>query len=118
MLAANQPFLLAGWRRHEAVYDAYQDPGGDHRALVAELVHFVAQKKMVGTGYLENLLIPLGVYDLLPSTWLMWGDDYAGYRRSPQFKRFIRQSGAIDYWREHGYPSQGRPLGADDFECD
>ena len=118
MLACNQSGWLSGWRRQGAIYDAYKDPDGDHRALVEEILQFVAAEKPDEITYLGNLLIPIGAYDLQPYPLVMWEKAYAGYRRSPQFSQYIRQTGAFDYWRQHGYPSQCRPLGADDFECD
>lgn len=116
MIAANN--WLPGWRRHGAIYAAYRDPAGDHSALVEELLQFTGLEEGGSREYLANLLIPLGAYDLVPFVPLTWGPDYAGYRRSPQFRNFIRQSGVLDYWRAHGFPPQCRPRGADEFECD
>ena len=48
----------------------------------------------------------------------MWDPMMRGYRQSPEFKYFIRESGVFDYWREAGFPPQCGPLGQDDFECD
>jgi adenylate cyclase len=117
--ATNDRYWLPGWRRHGEIYNAYRDLEGDHRALVADLLEFAAQQDLLQQGYLRNLLIPLGAYDLVPGIpLLIWGEDFAGYRRSGQFRHFIRESGALDYWRAHGYPPQCRPLGGDDFACD
>lgn len=35
----------------------------------------------------------------------------------PGSQRFIRESGSLDYWREHGFPPQCRRLGTGGFEC-
>jgi adenylate cyclase len=114
---ANEQYWLPGWRRHGEIYEAFRNLDGDHRALVADLLEFTARQGLT-QRYLTHLLIPLGAYDLVPGmALLVWGDDYAGYRRSPQFKHFIRESRTLDHWREHGYPPQCRPLG-EDFECD
>jgi TolB-like protein/Tfp pilus assembly protein PilF len=118
MLASNQSLWLSGWRRHEEIYDAYQEPNGDHRALVEDILRFVAEEKNDELGYLANLLIPIGAHDLLPFPVLFWGDGYARYRQSPQFKAYIRKSGVHDYWREVAFPPQCRPVGNDDFACD
>jgi adenylate cyclase len=119
MIAANQSLWLPGWRRHEEVYEAMRHPERDHSALVTDLMEFVQEKPGAGAGYIENLLLPLGAYDqLLPFPLLMWGPDYVGYRRSPQFRDYIHRSGVFDYWREQGYPPQCRPRGARDFQCD
>ena len=118
MLASNQSLWLSGWRRHEEIYDAYQNPDEDHRALVEDILRFVAEKKGDESGYLANLLIPIGAHDLLPFPVLFWGDGYVRYRQSPQFEAYIRESGVYDYWREVAFPPQCRQVGDDDFECD
>jgi TolB-like protein len=118
MLAANHPSWLAGWRRHGELYEAYRDPASADPEFLQELREFVEREKNLESGYLKDLLIPLGAYDLTPFPILVWGERYAGYRASPQFNQFIRQTGTFDYWRDHGFPPQCRPLGEDGFECD
>jgi adenylate cyclase len=119
MLLANQSKWLPGWPRHRDLYEAFRDLDGDHAALLAELLEFHSAGPADATSYLALLLVPLGAFDMLPEyAMLTWGPEYAGYRRSPQFRSYMRESGAVDYWRAHGYPPQCRPVGADDFECD
>jgi len=48
----------------------------------------------------------------------MWDESHQNVRRAPQFKRHMKATGALDYWQEHGFPPQCRPIGDDDFECD
>ncbi len=38
-------------------------------------------------------------------------------RQLPQFKKLMRETGLVDYWKEFGWPDLCRPLGDDDFEC-
>ena len=118
IFAANQYVWLQGWRRHDEIYAAYRNPDGDHTQLVEEILRFAEFDGEKSAGYLENMLIPLGAYDLVPFAMLIWGPDYGGYRRSPQFDDYIRRSGVLDYWRAHGFPPQCRTAGADGFECD
>lgn len=40
------------------------------------------------------------------------------FRNSPGFKSKLERSGAVAYWRKHGFPPQCRPAGKDDFTCD
>ncbi|PHS24259.1 MAG: hypothetical protein COA84_09730 [Robiginitomaculum sp.] len=40
------------------------------------------------------------------------------FLKSPDRKRLIREAGVFDYWREHGFPPQCKPVGENDFECD
>jgi hypothetical protein len=49
---------------------------------------------------------------------VLWSSHFAAYRRSPQFKQFIRDIGVLDYWQAHGFPPQCRALGKEDFACD
>ncbi|PHS24258.1 MAG: hypothetical protein COA84_09725 [Robiginitomaculum sp.] len=119
MFATNQSRWLPGWRRHEAIYDAWRNIGADHSALVADIRAFAARttEKRRDT-FLANLLIPLGAYDMQPSGLNMWSPENAGYRKSDEFDAYIRQSGVFDYWRKNGFPPQCKPVGADDFACD
>ena len=118
MFAANQSVWLPGWRRHDEIYAAYLNLEADHSQLVGEILRFAGLGERKMTGYLENLVMPLGAYDLAPFAMLIWGPDYAGYRRSPQFDNYIRQSGVLDYWQETGFPPQCRAAGEGGFECD
>src|SRR3990167_5207959 len=75
-----------------------------------------------GANPVSALLIPLGDFSVAPYPLHLWGADYARYRRSPQFKAYIRDSGVYDYWRAHGFPPQCKPKGPQnsenaDFEC-
>ena len=49
---------------------------------------------------------------------VIWGNLVPDYVASPERKRLFREAGLPDYWRNHGFPPQCRPVGADDFECD
>jgi len=119
LFASNQSRYLPRWNRHEALYEAYRSPAADHGELVREILEF-AKKERIATdaGYVALLLMPLGAYDLLPKMPLLWGEDNRRYRQSPQFKRYIRESGVFDYWRKAGFPEQCEPAGPDDFRCD
>jgi adenylate cyclase len=46
-----------------------------------------------------------------------WDPVHAGFRNSRAFRSILEQLGIPAYWREHGYPPQCRPVGADDYEC-
>ncbi|MCH9027895.1 MAG: tetratricopeptide repeat protein [Proteobacteria bacterium] len=48
----------------------------------------------------------------------VWHPALADYRKSDQFKVYLRQTRIEEYWRKHGWPDMCRPLGDDDFECD
>ena len=47
-----------------------------------------------------------------------WHPAFPEFLASPHRKRVMREAGVYDYWREHGFPPQCRPVGDDDFECD
>ena len=122
MQATNHPAWLNGWRRHEELYEAFKHPGGDHSELIADINEFLRSHPHAPNSY-SILLIPIGDFDQNPYPNSLWGADYAAYRRSPQFKSFVRESGILAYWREHGFPAQCKPVGpqsADhaDFKCE
>ena len=118
MLLANQSKWLPGWHRHGDIYEAFRNLDGDHAELLKELQAFLAARPSDPGAYVGALMVPLGDYEATPFYYLTWGPEYAGYRRSPQFEAFIRETGVLEYWRAHGFPPQCRPLGEDGFECD
>ncbi len=119
MFASNQSRYLPRWPRHEALYEAHRSPDADHGELLREILAFAEAERIdVDNGYVVLLLLPLGAHDLTPFMPTLWGKDNRRYRQSPQFKRYIRESGAYDYWRKAGFPPQCRPVEPDDFRCD
>jgi len=118
MIAANQSLWFPGWRRHDELYEAVRDPAGDHSALLRDLREYWRNLGSEKNGYRETVLVTLGAYELVPFALLIWGPDYAGYRRSPEFADYMRRSGVLEYWQAHGFPPQCRPAGEDDFECE
>jgi hypothetical protein len=50
-----------------------------------------------------------------PFWWFPYPEDF---KQSPHRKRMIRDFGLFAYWQKHGFPSQCRAVGDDDFECD
>jgi len=125
LYASNLPFYLPGWTRHDELWDAWQNLDADHEALVDDILAFIEDRDDLDkrSGGPALLLAPLGGgYDLVPLSVLIWGPEYAKYRRSEEFRERIRFLKIDAYWREHGFPPQCRPIvtasGEDDFECD
>ena len=118
ILLSNQSAWLPRWRRHGEIFDAFRDTTGDHSALVADLTAFVEAEVPKHNRYLSLLLVPIGAHDMTPSVYALWSESHASYRQTPQFKRFIRDSGVYAYWQTEGYPPQCRAQGEDDFSCD
>jgi TolB-like protein len=54
----------------------------------------------------------------IPDSSFWWYPYPEDFRQSPHRKRMIRDFGLFAYWQEHGFPSQCRAVGTDDFECD
>ena len=117
-MATNAPFMLAGWRRHDELWQAYLDTAGDHRELIASVLDHLAAR---GEGWLDlsqYVVHPLGTGWRTPDLLVVWDPMLHDYRQTTEFKDFIRESGVYDYWQVAGYPSQCRPVGNADFECD
>ena len=49
---------------------------------------------------------------------VLWHPSYAPVRKTERFKKIMFDEGLVAYWRERGWPSFCRPLGANDFECE
>jgi len=65
-------------------------------------------------------LLAFGAYDEIPleeipGWWFFTG--YRGLQDSQAAHNAVRERGVLDYWRNHGFPPQCRPVGDDDFEC-
>jgi adenylate cyclase len=61
-------------------------------------------------------------YDRIPgnadSSGWWWAVGYPGMAESPHRREAMIRARLPEYWREHGFPPQCRPVGADDFACD
>jgi adenylate cyclase len=49
---------------------------------------------------------------------VLWYPAMREVRKTPRFKKFVREIGLVDYWKEFGWPDLCRPIGDDDFVCD
>lgn len=121
--ATNHPAWLPDWRRHEELYEAFKRPDDNHADLIADIKEYLRVNPRRGLNTLSLLLIPIGDHDATPYPLTLWAPDNARFRRSLQFKAYIRATGVHDYWRAHGFPPQCKPIaakdgGKDDFECE
>jgi TolB-like protein len=116
--ATNHPGVLLGWRQHDELYDAYRNLGVDHSALAESIFNFDAAFQEMDPYVAHSIVVPLGAYDVIPVHYYMWDESHKYYRRSPQFKAYMKAAGVFDYWHKHGFPPQCRPVGSDDFDCD
>ncbi len=103
---------------------AIENPDADNSVGLARLEDWASKS---GTrkrlGDIPQLYVSFRAYDELEEVkksarWVLWHPDAAEFRGTPQFKRVIRSLGIYDYWVKRGFPSQCRPLGDNDFECD
>jgi tetratricopeptide (TPR) repeat protein len=46
-----------------------------------------------------------------------WFPQFDAVRRTPEFKRLLRDLGIVEYWRTYGWQDVCQPVGTDDFEC-
>jgi len=114
----NHPGILLGWGQHDELYDAFRNLGADHSALAESILNFDAALQEIDPYVANGIVIPLGAYDVIPVHYYMWGESHKHYRRSPQFKAYMKAAGVLDYWHKYGFPRQCRPVGSKDFECD
>ncbi|HSM36656.1 MAG TPA: hypothetical protein VK837_09695 [Longimicrobiales bacterium] len=50
-------------------------------------------------------------------SWIFDDPRFADLRRTEEFHHWMREDGFLDFWKEYGFPSSCRPLGADDVRC-
>ena len=117
LFALNQPLWLAGWGRGDEVYDAFRNLEADHSALLGDLRKFLRDRTTM-KSYIGSVLIPLGGHEFAPFPLVMWGPEFARYRKSGEFKQLMEHSGVLAYWQAHGFPPQCRATDAGGFECD
>jgi adenylate cyclase len=55
--------------------------------------------------------------DFSASVVVQWEPGHPGFVNSPGFKAALEKLGVPRYWREHGYPPQCRPVGAQQYTC-
>jgi hypothetical protein len=48
----------------------------------------------------------------------LWSPTMRKIRKTPRFKKFVREIGLVEYWKKYGWPDICHPVGDDDFECD
>jgi len=104
----------------------------EYRALTDPTFDYLAEKSLIEQAYYPagdtvpvwepthpNYLFLYRQYEQLRSSDLpYWWYPYPlEFRNSPHRKRIMREIGLPDYWRKHGFPSQCKPVGEDDFEC-
>ncbi len=99
--------------------EAIENPDEDHSARVARFNEWgetfnldICQMDGVAIALRQDQCYPMG-----ENARLMWQPDTAYYRQTPAFKEFVHEN-FMDYWQEHGFPPQCRPLEEGDFECD
>jgi len=103
---------------------AIENPDADNSAGLARLEDWASNSTTGRTiADLADIYVSFRAYDELEqfakkSSWILWHPDAAEFRATPQFNRLVRKLGILDYWLERGFPSQCRPRGDNDFECD
>jgi len=103
---------------------AIENPDADNRAGYARLKEW--ERRYGSDGVLASRIWPIFFafrdYDEMLARkdytfWGLWHADGDDFRRSPQFKAMVRQTGIYDFWMDRGLPPQCRAVGDDDFEC-
>ena len=115
----NMASVLPRYPRIGEIYDAYLTLDEDHSELGADAWRYAVS---IGTedNYMVSLLLlpldPIGGEDTV--LFIYWQPELRGWRQSDRFRSRLENTGILDYWREHGFPPQCRPVGEDDFACD
>ena len=102
---------------------AIENPEADNSAGLVRLQDWAASTKSgINLHLVAHIFLAFNAYEELASDpegarWLLWHPDAEEYRGTPQFKQYIRENGALTFWRVHGFPPQCRAIGDDDFDC-
>lgn len=83
----------------------------------AETVYYAALAAHLGDDALSVTLMRSALQDVWTSLYWFWLPVFDEARKLDDFKQLLRESGVIEYWRQHGWPPVCQPLG-DDFSCD
>jgi tetratricopeptide (TPR) repeat protein len=87
----------------------------------------VLARSTQGADLLMLLYISIGAYEKIDTSDLslgpgnvkgIWMKDFAGFKKTPQFKEIVRNMNFLPYWQAKGFPPGCRAVGSDDFECD
>ncbi|MEJ2128728.1 MAG: hypothetical protein P8X81_07760 [Woeseiaceae bacterium] len=104
-------------------YRALTDPSFDYaaeRIRVLQAYYPAGEDAPAWNPAHSDFLFQYRQYDQIqtPELQYWWFPYPLEFRESPHRKRMMRDMGLPEYWRQHGFPPQCRPLGDDDFECD
>jgi tetratricopeptide (TPR) repeat protein len=119
IMAINSEFYFKGWQKNHEIYQSYQMPQSDHSELIKEAVNWVSRKEKEPL-YWRYVLMPIG-YEPDPK---IFHEFYEVFLYKPKninslvIKKYLKDTGVFNYWQQHGYPSQCKPLGEEDFECE
>lgn len=117
-VAANHPDLLAGWQRHDELYEAYLNPSSDHTELVNDILQQLSSKPGFKLPQrLRTLLSPIAAKLIAPDHLTVWDPLLEDYRQTDDFNNFIISTGVLTYWQHHGYPLHCRPQDDHQFTC-
>lgn len=107
-------------RLPEIVLNALRDPQSSRVAARQALRNWL-QASNFNKRKVFSITLELGAYDMIytgqGSFFPLWLPEFPEYRQSGAFKHFVREMRIDQYWREHGFPPQCRPVGDTDFSC-
>lgn len=116
--ATNDERALRGWRHHDDLYNAFRNLDADNSELAQSIVAFLDANPGRDEVFVGTALLPLGFTPAAAQGYSIYTDSGKLYRKTPQFREWVTQTGVVDYWQQYGYPDVCRPIGDDDFECD
>ncbi|MHA6287640.1 tetratricopeptide repeat protein [Maricaulis sp. CAU 1757] len=121
LISPNARWMVHDLRR--ALSDEVYDRAAALDRFEARLAGFEGQGAYGDPYLISAYLLAFRAYHRLPelgsgqAPW-WWAPGYPGLASSAARHRMLEVANVHPYWRQHGFPPQCRPLGADDFECD
>lgn len=97
-----------------AAVDAYVD---SPQKFPAATLYYAAFAAKLDDQELAVQLLRSALEDVWTSLFWLWLPVFDEARQLDSFKQLLRESGVVDYWRQHGWPKVCQPQG-EDFSCE
>ncbi|MEY4640032.1 MAG: hypothetical protein RLZZ227_26 [Pseudomonadota bacterium] len=109
--------VLMQWNDAEKVAAGLQAFRASPAKVSAEAIYYAALAAHIGDDEAAVEFLRVGTEDVWTSLFWLWLPVFDETRQLDSFRQLLRDSGIVDYWREHGWPEVCQPAGAS-FTCE
>jgi adenylate cyclase len=113
---------IPGWKEapNREIFAILDRSVGDPENTLEILEHWAEKSELDLLNFPELLALlgaPITFQEYSVIGWY-WYPILSDFRQTEVFKKMMVENGMLEIWRQRGFPTQCRPLGEDDFECD